>query len=248
MYCCCAITRYPEGRNTSASHREPSLYLARLCHRKRRKTPLLPYNPTRSLQPATVYLRRPSSSPHITAAISFRRFALCLAAILVATLALRNTSSTLFGSLQVVRGTTPLSRASHITSPRNMSGSTASKKESVWDYPRPPALEATSRHLRVVYTDPTSKEEIVLADTTNAFRVLETRSVINLPFISLAYTDTCSHRHPPGYVSSYTVSIQFAHNGSHPPTYYLPPADCALDKFKQNRRNTFCEWKVRRRA
>ena len=40
--------------------------------------------------------------------------------------------------------------------------------ESVWDYPRPPRLEATSRHLRVVHGG------IVLAETTRAQRVLET--------------------------------------------------------------------------
>lgn len=48
------------------------------------------------------------------------------------------------------------------------------KKESVWDYPRPPALEPTKRHLKVVYTGSDGKE-VVLADTTSAFRVLETR-------------------------------------------------------------------------
>lgn len=90
---------------------------------------------------------------------------------------------------------------------RSMSSDSASnsaKKESVWDYPRPPALEATSKRLRVVYVDPKDGSEIVLADTKNGYRVLET---------------------------------------SHPPTYYLPPEDCALDKLKTNSRHTFCEWK-----
>ena len=41
-------------------------------------------------------------------------------------------------------------------------------KENVWDYPRPPVLEPVQARLRVVYND------IVLADTTNAFRILET--------------------------------------------------------------------------
>lgn len=41
-------------------------------------------------------------------------------------------------------------------------------QESVWDYPRPPALEPTSRRIRVVFNDTT------LADTTSALRVLET--------------------------------------------------------------------------
>ena len=40
--------------------------------------------------------------------------------------------------------------------------------ESVWDYPRPPRLEATSRRIRIVHAGQT------LADTTQALRILET--------------------------------------------------------------------------
>jgi uncharacterized protein (DUF427 family) len=40
--------------------------------------------------------------------------------------------------------------------------------ESVWDYPRPPRLEETARHLRIVHAG------IVLADTHRALRILET--------------------------------------------------------------------------
>lgn len=46
--------------------------------------------------------------------------------------------------------------------------------ESVWEYPRPPRVEATTRRIRVVLGD------VTVADTTRAFRVLETS-------------------HPPGY-------------------------------------------------
>jgi uncharacterized protein (DUF427 family) len=42
------------------------------------------------------------------------------------------------------------------------------EKESAWDYPRPPRVEPTSRHIRVVF------EGVVIADTLRAFRVLET--------------------------------------------------------------------------
>ena len=42
------------------------------------------------------------------------------------------------------------------------------EQESVWDYPRPPALEAVEREIVVIFAD----EEI--ARTTAAFRVLET--------------------------------------------------------------------------
>ena len=40
--------------------------------------------------------------------------------------------------------------------------------ESVWDYPRPPLVEPTSRRIRVVFDDRT------VVDTANAVRVLET--------------------------------------------------------------------------
>jgi uncharacterized protein (DUF427 family) len=40
--------------------------------------------------------------------------------------------------------------------------------ESVWDYPRPPLVEATKRRIRVEHGD------VTVADTTHAFRVLET--------------------------------------------------------------------------
>jgi uncharacterized protein (DUF427 family) len=41
-------------------------------------------------------------------------------------------------------------------------------QESVWDYPRPPRLEAVPERLRVIV------DGEVLADTTRGFRVLET--------------------------------------------------------------------------
>ena len=41
-------------------------------------------------------------------------------------------------------------------------------QESVWDYPRPPRLEPTPRRLEVILND------VVIADTRNGFRVLET--------------------------------------------------------------------------
>lgn len=41
-------------------------------------------------------------------------------------------------------------------------------QESVWNYPRPPRLESSNRHIRIVFGGET------LADTRRAFRVLET--------------------------------------------------------------------------
>ena len=42
------------------------------------------------------------------------------------------------------------------------------KKESVWDYPRPPRVEPSSRQVRVVFNDTT------IAETNRAVRILET--------------------------------------------------------------------------
>ena len=41
-------------------------------------------------------------------------------------------------------------------------------QESVWDYPRPPRVEASSKHIKVVFNDK------VIADSTHTKRVLET--------------------------------------------------------------------------
>ncbi|HEY7122801.1 MAG TPA: DUF427 domain-containing protein [Ktedonobacterales bacterium] len=41
-------------------------------------------------------------------------------------------------------------------------------QESVWDYPRPPRMEKTTRHLVVIFND------IVIAETRRGFRMLET--------------------------------------------------------------------------
>ena len=41
-------------------------------------------------------------------------------------------------------------------------------QESVWDYPRPPRLESTNKHIRIYWGDD------LIADTNRAYRVLET--------------------------------------------------------------------------
>jgi uncharacterized protein (DUF427 family) len=72
-------------------------------------------------------------------------------------------------------------------------------QESVWDYPRPPRLEPTSRHLRVVHAN------VVVAETRRAQRILET---------------------------------------SHPPVYYFPQEDVAMQWLQHSiRRSSFCEFK-----
>jgi uncharacterized protein (DUF427 family) len=77
--------------------------------------------------------------------------------------------------------------------------------ENVWKYPRPPALQRCTSRLRIVWQPPANGEQVTIADTTGAYRVLET---------------------------------------SHPPTYYLPPADIRMDLLRQSAaRRTVCEWK-----
>ena len=71
--------------------------------------------------------------------------------------------------------------------------------ESVWDYPRPPRLEASARHLTIVHAG------VTIADTIHSVRILET---------------------------------------SHPPVYYIPQADIAMEYVKpSSRRGSFCEFK-----
>ena len=71
-------------------------------------------------------------------------------------------------------------------------------QESVWDYPRPPALRRCDKRVKILLGGET------IADTTRALRVLET---------------------------------------SHPPTYYLPPADVDMQYLHAVSGTSFCEWK-----
>lgn len=71
-------------------------------------------------------------------------------------------------------------------------------QESVWDYPRPPRLEDSARHIEVVFNG------VTIADSRRTKRVLET---------------------------------------SHPPVYYIPPADVRREYLTPTDRVTICEWK-----
>jgi uncharacterized protein (DUF427 family) len=80
-----------------------------------------------------------------------------------------------------------------------MSGLQQDQIESVWDYPRPPRLEASSRHLTIVHRG------VTVADTSRSLRILET---------------------------------------SHPPVFYIPQADIAMQWLRPSaRRGSFCEFK-----
>lgn len=62
-------------------------------------------------------------------------------------------------------------------------------QESVWDYPRPPAVVPTDAHVRVIHHD------VVMADTTSAIRVLETSQP---PTFYIPRTDITQARLLPG--------------------------------------------------
>lgn len=73
-------------------------------------------------------------------------------------------------------------------------------RESVWDYPRPPAVVPSADHVIIECGGR------IVADTRSALRVLET---------------------------------------SHPPTYYLPRHDIAMDLIEEVQGQTWCEFKGR---
>jgi uncharacterized protein (DUF427 family) len=81
-------------------------------------------------------------------------------------------------------------------------------KESVWDYPRPPRIEDSARRIRVVFND------VVIADTTRAKRVVETSHppVYYIPpedvrLEHLARTDRSSYCEWKGRAAYYSVTI-----------------------------------------
>jgi uncharacterized protein (DUF427 family) len=79
-----------------------------------------------------------------------------------------------------------------------MESKTERRRESVWDYPRPPRVEPAGDLIRVEFNGE------VIAETTRAWRVLET---------------------------------------SHPPVYYLPAADVALEFLSAGAGRSYCEFK-----
>jgi uncharacterized protein (DUF427 family) len=82
----------------------------------------------------------------------------------------------------------------------NDAGGPEAGRECVWDYPRPPRLEPTGKHIRI------ECRGVTLADTRSAFRVLET---------------------------------------SHPPVFYIPPRDVAMEYLVKAPGGSYCEWKGR---
>ena len=87
--------------------------------------------------------------------------------------------------------------------------------ESVWDYPRPPALQKCGDRLRVVWPADDGCQETVIADTTEGVRRRWRSGTL---------------------IRQYRVL-----ETSHPPTYYIPRKDVDMSKFTQNSRTSFCE-------
>ncbi len=97
-------------------------------------------------------------------------------------------------------------------------------QESVWDYPRPPRVEKTSKHVQVIYND------VMIADTHEALRVLETshppvyyipQKDIQMEFlISVPGSSYCEWK---GRASYYTVTVD-QRKADKAAWYYLHPA------------------------
>ncbi len=81
-------------------------------------------------------------------------------------------------------------------------------EESVWDYPRPPRLEATSRHVEVIFNG------VRIADSYRAFRVLETSHppVYYIPaedvrMVFLTLTERSTYCEWKGGATHYTITV-----------------------------------------
>lgn len=99
------------------------------------------------------------------------------------------------------------------------------KRESVWDYPRPPRLEPVAKRIRVIY------ENVTIADTHRAQRVLETSHppVYYIPQddIRMEYLRPSSHKtfcEWKGNASYYTLDVNGAKSANAAWTYEHPTA------------------------
>lgn len=81
-------------------------------------------------------------------------------------------------------------------------------EESVWDYPRPPRLEETGKHIEIIFNG------VKIADTHHAIRVLETSHppVYYIPHEDVAFqfftpTQRTSYCEFKGNASYYTITV-----------------------------------------
>jgi len=106
-----------------------------------------------------------------------------------------------------------------------------SGQESVWDYPRPPRLEDSSKHIQVIFND------VTIADTRRAKRILETSHppVYYIPpqdtkmdyLTSTARTTWCEWK---GKATYYTVSVEDKHVES--AAWYYPQPEPKFEQIK----------------
>ena len=96
-------------------------------------------------------------------------------------------------------------------------------RESVWDYPRPPRLEACAKRIRVIY------QNITIADTQRAYRVLETSHppVYYIPRedIRMEYLHSSPHQtfcEWKGHASYFTLDVNGAKSANAAWTYEKP--------------------------
>jgi uncharacterized protein (DUF427 family) len=96
-------------------------------------------------------------------------------------------------------------------------------QESVWDYPRPPKVEATPKRIRIIFNG------VVIADSTNAKRVLETshppsyyipQQDIKMEFFNATSRKTyCEYK---GTASYWTISVNGKETASAAWSYQNP--------------------------
>lgn len=97
-------------------------------------------------------------------------------------------------------------------------------QESVWDYPRPPRIEACNRHLRILHNG------VLIADTEHSYRVLETshpptyylpQSTIQMHYLTLTTRQTfCEFK---GVASYWTLDVE-GYQAEHCAWMYASPS------------------------
>jgi len=109
------------------------------------------------------------------------------------------------------------------------SNSVMRKRESVWDYPRPPRIEASDEHIRVLFGG------LVIAETRASIRILETShppvyyvppTDIRMEFLKKSGpTTSCEWKGTASYISIHTEVRTTERAGwyySHPQSPYEP--------------------------
>ncbi|MCC5617416.1 DUF427 domain-containing protein [Nostoc sp. CHAB 5836] len=104
-------------------------------------------------------------------------------------------------------------------------------QESVWDYPRPPRLEDTNKHIQIIFNG------VIIADTHNAKRVLETSHPpsyyippVDIKMEYLRLTPQSSFCEWKGSASYYTICV--AEKEVHNAAWFYPNPTPAFESMK----------------